>query len=189
MSALVTDSKSLQEAYHGDNQPNSKRTAVDTAVLRRLVDMNIYTSSQETSRHEHPQHCVEASKISDSRPSNKARSLPGQVRQAITFGQGDTGSQFWCVSNEPKTNVHTKIFVFYAITQQDSPHVWTDRHGVLVLFVSKGLGTSVRAKIFVFYPTTPRSQQVAGKVPAPTVSITIQLDKQGWSTAVNNTAK
>ena len=93
--------------------------------------------------------------------------------------QVDTGFQFRCVSNEPGTNVPTKIFMFYSTTQQDSPHVWTDRHGVLVLFASKELGTSVWAKIFVFYPTAPRSQQVAGKVPAPTVLMTIQLDKQG----------
>ena len=150
--------------------------------------MDIYTSSQETSRREHPQHRVEANKISDSQPSNKARSLPRQVRQVLTFGQVDTGFQFRCVSNEPGTDVPTKIFMFYS-TQQDSPHVWTDRHGVLVLFASKELGTSVWAKIVVFYPTTPRSQQVAGKVPAPTVSVSIQLDKQGWGTAGNNIAE
>ena len=147
--------------------------------------MDTYTSSQETSRHKHPRHRVEASKISDSQLSNKARSLPRQVRQVLTFGQVDTGFQFRCASNEPGTDVPTKIFMFYS-TQQDSPHVWTDRHGVLVLLE---LGTSVRAKIFVFYPTTPRSQQVAGKVPAPTVSMTIQLDKQGWGTVVNNIVK
>ena len=147
--------------------------------------MDIHTSSQETNRREHPQHRVEASKISDSQPSNKARSLPRQVRQVLTFGQVDTGFQFRCASKEPGTNVHIKNFIFYSITQQDSPHVWTDRHGVLVLFVSKELRTSVWAKIFVFYPTTPRSQQVAGKVPAPTVSMSIQVDKQGWGTVIN----
>ena len=105
------------------------------------------------------------------------------------FGQVDTGFQFRCVSNEPGTNVPTKIFMSYSTTQQDSPHVWTDRHDVLVPFASKELGTSVWAKIFVFDPTTPRSQRGEGKVPAPTVLMTIQLDKQGWGTAVNNIAK
>ena len=76
MSALVTDSKSLQEACYRDNQPNNKRTAIDTAVLKRSVDTNTYISSQENSRHKHPQLCVEARKISDSRPSREARSLP-----------------------------------------------------------------------------------------------------------------
>ena len=52
----------------------------DTAVLRRSVDMATYTSSQETSRQEHPQHYVETRKISNSRPSNEARSLPRQVK-------------------------------------------------------------------------------------------------------------
>ena len=167
----TTDSKSLKEVYQIDNQSENKGTVDDTAVRRRSVDMNIYTSSQETSRHEHPQHRVGTSKISDSRPPNKARSLPQQVTQALMFGQVDTRFQLRCVSNEPGTIVPTKIF--YSTTQQDSPHVWTDRHGVLILFGSKELGTSVWAKIFVFYPTTPRSQQVAGKVPAPTISMTI----------------
>ena len=51
---------------------------------------------------------------------------------------------------------------------------------VLALFVSKEPGISVWAKIFVFDLTTPRSQQGEGKVTAPTVLMTIQLDKQGW---------
>ena len=37
---LVTDSKSLQEACHTDNQLKDKKTAIDMAVLRRSVDMN-----------------------------------------------------------------------------------------------------------------------------------------------------
>ena len=148
--------------------------------------MDIYTSSQETSRREHPQHRVEASKISDSQLSNKARSLPRQVRQVLTFGQVDTGFQFRCASNEPGTDVPTKIFMFYS-TQQDSPHVWKDRHGVLVLFVSKELGTNVWAKIFVFYPTTPRSQQVAGRVSSPTVSITVLLNYNKMSSTTLTT--
>ena len=72
---LATDSKSLQEACHVDNQPKDKRTAVDTAVLKRSVDMNIYISSQKISRYEPPQYWVETKKISDSRPSNEARNI------------------------------------------------------------------------------------------------------------------
>ena len=131
-----------------------------------------------------PQHYVE---IAD--PLTKPGACRDRLRQALMSGQVDTRFQFRCVSNEPGTNVPTKIFMFYSTTQQDSPHVWTDRHGVLVLFASKELGTSVWAKNFVFYPMTPRSQQVEGKVPAPTVSMTIQLDKQGWGTAVNKIRK
>ena len=66
------------------------------------------------------------------------------------FGQIDTGFQLRGVSNESGTNVPTKIFMSHSTTQQDSPHVLTDRHDVLVLFASKELGTSVRAKMFVF---------------------------------------
>ena len=40
---LVTDSKSLQEACHTENQLKDKRTAIDVAVLRRSVDMSIYS--------------------------------------------------------------------------------------------------------------------------------------------------
>ena len=181
---LTTDSKSLQEVCQVDNPSEDKGTAVDTAVIRRLADMDIYTSSQKTSRHEHPQHRVEPSKISDSRPPNKTKSLPQQVRQALMFRQTDTGFQLRCVSNESGTNVPTKIFMFHSTTQQDSPHVLTDRHGVLALFASKELGMSVWAKMFVFYPTTPRSQQVAGKVPAPTVSMTINKGRVLSSTTL-----
>ena len=73
---LTINSKGLQEVYQTDNQLEDKGTAVDTAVLRRSVDMNTYISSQENSRHKHPQLCVEARTISDSRPSREARSLP-----------------------------------------------------------------------------------------------------------------
>ena len=158
--------------------------------------MDIYTSSQETSRCELPQHHVEANKISDSQPSNKARSLPRQVRQVLKFGQVDTRFQFRCVSNEPGTDVPTKIFMFYS-TQQDSPHVWKDRHGVLVLFASKELGTSVWAKvkankIFIFYLTMPtqhnkpqNSQQEVGKVPSPVVYLSTTTSRR-WGTVNNN---
>ena len=42
-----TINKNLQEVCHEDNQPNNKRTAANTAVLRRSVDMNNYISSKE----------------------------------------------------------------------------------------------------------------------------------------------
>ena len=83
--ALATDSKSLQEACHGDNQLNNKRTAVDTAALRRSVDMNIYISSKETSRHEHPQHYVE---IADS--LTKPGACRNWLRQALMSGKVNT---------------------------------------------------------------------------------------------------
>ena len=89
--ALGTDGKSVQEACHTGNQMKDKRTAGDTAVLRRSVDMNTYISSQETSRHEHPQHYVETWKISNSRPSNEARSLPRQVKTSPHVWTGRHG--------------------------------------------------------------------------------------------------
>ena len=60
---LTTDSKSLQEACQVGNQPKDKGTAVDTAVLKRSVDMNTHASSQETSRHGHPQYWVDTKRI------------------------------------------------------------------------------------------------------------------------------
>ena len=141
--------------------------------------MNTYTSSQETSQHEHPQHYVE---IAD--PLTKPEACRDRSRQALMYGQVDTGFQFRRVSKEPGTNVHTKNFMFHSITQQDRPSCLDRSTWVLVLFVSKELGTSVWAKIFVFYPTTPRSQQVAGKVPAPTVTMTINKGRVLSSTTL-----
>ena len=102
------------------------------------------------------------------------------------YGQVDTGFQFQRVSQEPETNVYTKFFVLYSITQQDKPSRLDSSTWVLALFVSKEPGISVWAKIFVFDLATPRSQQGEGKVSAPTVLMTIQLDKQGWDTVGNN---
>ena len=146
--------------------------------------MNTYTSSQETSQHEHPQHYVE---IAD--PLTKPEACRDRSRQALMYGQVDTGFQFRRVSKEPGPNVYTKIFVLYSITQQDKPSRLDSSTWVLALFVSKEPGISVWAKIFVFDLTATRSQQGEGKVSAPTVLMTIQLDKQGWglSSTTSNT--
>ena len=111
---LTTDSKSLQEVCQIDNQSEDKGTGVDTAVLRRSGDMNIYISSKETSRNEHPQHYVEIAN-----PLAKPGACRNWLRQALMSGQVDTRFQFRCVSKEPETNVQTKKFsMFYSITQQ-----------------------------------------------------------------------
>ena len=137
-------SKSPQEACQVDNQQKDMRAAVDTAVLKRSVDTNIYINPQ---------------KVSDSRPSNEAgniykqgtstsvprrsadmsihsivwRPIRSQVadpptkqgaccdrpRQALMLGQVDTGFQFLCVSKELGTNVKAnKIFIFYLTTSR-----------------------------------------------------------------------
>ena len=88
---LTTDSKSLKEACQVGNQPKDKGTAVDTAILKRSVDMNTYISSQGTSRHDHPQYWVETKKISDSQPSNEAESLPQQVKTGFHVWTGQHG--------------------------------------------------------------------------------------------------
>merc|ERR1711867_420812 len=137
-----TINKNPQEVCHEDNQLNNKRTAVNAAVLRRLVDMNNYISSKETSRHEHPQHYVE---IAD--PPTKPGACRNWLRQALMPGQVDTRFQIRRVSKEPGTT---------------NSHVRTGRHGVLVLLASRELGTSVRAKIYMSLNVTPRLQQVAG---------------------------
>ena len=97
---LTTDSKGLQEARQVDNQLRDKGTAVDTAVLKRSVDMNTYISSQETSRHDHP---------------TKQKACRNKSRQAFMYGQVNTGFQFLRVSKEFGTNVKTKIL--YTFTQ------------------------------------------------------------------------
>ena len=135
--------------------------------------MNIYTSSQETSRHEHPQHRVEASKISDSRPPNKARSLPRQVRQALMFGQVDTGFQFLRVSKELGTNVKTKILCFYSTTPQRPQRLQRVGGGILSQVIH----------------LTFETESTTGSHQSPVVLITGYLDtttRSGWGT-VNNT--
>ena len=86
---LATENKGSQEAYQVDNQPKDKRAAVKTAALKRSFDMNIHY--QETSQWGHPQLWVEAKKISDSRPSNDARSLPKQVKTGLNVRTGQQG--------------------------------------------------------------------------------------------------
>ena len=108
----LTNNKNLQEACYRDNQLNNKRIAVDTAALRRSVDTNTYISSQENSRHEHPQHCVEAKKISDSQPSSEARSLPRQVKIGLHVWTGRHGVSMLVKSVEPV------YFMFYPTMQQ-----------------------------------------------------------------------
>ena len=146
--------------------------------------MNAYISSQETSRHEHPQHY---GVIAD--PLTKPEACRDRSRQALMYGQVDTEFQFRHASKEPGTYVYTKILVLHPITQQEKPSCLDSSTWVLALFVSKEPGISVWAKIFVFDLTTPRSQQGEGKVTAPTVLMTIQLDKQGWglSSTTSNT--
>ena len=117
---LTTDSESLQEIGQVDNQPEDKGTAVDTAILKRSVDVNTYISSQETSRHDHPQYWVDTKKISDSQPSNEAESLPNRSKQAFLYGQVSTRLQFLHVSKEVGTNVKTKLSYFYSTTLQRS---------------------------------------------------------------------
>ena len=106
---LATDNKGSQEAYQVDNQPGDKRAAVETAALKRSFDTNIH--SQETSRCEHPQLWVEVNKISDSQPSNDARSLPKQVKTGLNARKGQH-----CLPQQVKTGFHG----------------WTGQHGVPV---------------------------------------------------------
>ena len=74
---LVTDSKSLQEACHTDNQLKDKRTAIDVAVLRRSVDMNIYSIMWRPGR----------SQLAD--PLTKQGACCDRLRQALMSGQVD----------------------------------------------------------------------------------------------------
>ena len=139
----LTNNKNLQEGCYGDNQLNNKRTAIDAAVLRRSVDTNTYISSQMNSRHEHPQHCVEASKISGSRPSSEARSLSRQVKIGLHVWTGRHG-----VSMLEK-NVEPVYKIFYPTTP------------------------SSQQVFYLTTPTQhnkpQNSQQAVGKVPSPAV--------------------
>ena len=74
---LVTDSKSLQEACHTDNQLKDKRTAIDVAVLRRSVDMSIYSIMWRPGR----------SQLAD--PLTKQGACCDRKRQALMSGQVD----------------------------------------------------------------------------------------------------
>jgi len=74
---LVTDSKSLQEACHTDNQLKDKRTAIDVAVLRRSVDMSIYSIMWRPGR----------SQLAD--PLTKQGACCDRLRQALMSGQVD----------------------------------------------------------------------------------------------------
>ena len=74
---LVTDSKSLQEACQTDNQMKDKRTAIDIAVLRRSVDMNIYSIMWKPGR----------SQLAD--PLTKQGACCDRLRQALMSGQVD----------------------------------------------------------------------------------------------------
>ena len=76
---LVTDSNSLQEACQTDNQMKDKRTASDVAVLRRSVDMNIYSIMWKPGR----------SQLAD--PLTKQGACCDRLRQALTSGQVDIG--------------------------------------------------------------------------------------------------
>ena len=131
----------------------------DTAVLRRSIDMATYTSSQETSRQEHPQHCVETRKISNSRPSNKARSLPRQVKIGLHVWTGRHG-----VSMLEK-NVEPVYKIFYPTTpssQQVSYLTTPTQHN-----------------------KPQNSQEAVGKVPSPaTYSNTTTSSR--WDIATGN---
>ena len=76
---LVTDSKSLQEACHTDNQLKDKRTAIDVAVLRRSVDMGIYNIMWGPGR----------SQLAD--PFTKQGACCDKLRQALVSGHVDFG--------------------------------------------------------------------------------------------------
>ena len=76
---LVTDSKSLQEACHTDNQLKDKRTAIDVAVLRRSVDMGIYSIMWRPGR----------SQLAD--PFTKQGACCDKLRQALMSGHVDFG--------------------------------------------------------------------------------------------------
>ena len=76
---LVTDSKSLQEACHTDNQLKDKRTAIDVAVLRRSVDMGIYSIMWRPGR----------SQLAD--PFTKQGACCDRLRQALVSGHVDFG--------------------------------------------------------------------------------------------------
>ena len=115
--------------------------------------MNINISPNETSRHEHTKLYVEIADL-----LTKPGAFRNWLRQALRSGKVDTRFQFRYVSKEPGTNVQTKISMFL-LNNTTSPHVWTDRHGALVLFASKELGTSVWAKICMF--CSPSSGRIA----------------------------
>ena len=124
----TTYSKSLQEAGQVDNQPKDEGTAVDTGVLKRSVDMNAHTSSQETSRHGHPQYWVDIKRISDNQPYNEAESLPQQVK---------TGFHVWTGQHEVPVSVRQYRSLLRQV--KTGPHVWTGRHGVSALVLRQAL--------------------------------------------------
>jgi hypothetical protein len=72
---LVTDSKSLQEACQTDNQLKDKRTAIDMAVLRRSVEMNIYSIMWRPGK----------TQLAD--PLTKQGACCDRLRHALTTGQ------------------------------------------------------------------------------------------------------
>ena len=120
----------------------------DTAVLRRSVDMATYTSSQETSRQEHPQHCVETRKISNSRPSNKARSLPRKVKTGLHAWTGRHGASMLVKNVEPM--YVNKISIFYSTTPRSQQVVGVS----FTTTTSSGQGTvtsSIDNRLFGYY--------------------------------------
>ena len=74
---LVTDSKNLQEACRTDNQIKDKRTAIDVAVLRRSIDMDIYSVMWKPGK----------SQLAD--PLTKQGACCDRMRQALTSGRVD----------------------------------------------------------------------------------------------------
>ena len=76
---LVTDSKSLQEACHTDNQLRDKRTAIDVAVLRSSVEMGVYNIMWRPGK----------SQLAD--PLTKQGACCDRLRQALVSGHVDFG--------------------------------------------------------------------------------------------------
>ena len=78
-SAPAAEAQAAVDAMDTDNQPKDKRTAIDVAVLRRSVDMNLYSIMWRPDR----------SQLTD--PFTKQGACCDKLRQALISGQVDLG--------------------------------------------------------------------------------------------------
>ena len=78
-SAPAAEAQAAVDAVDTDNQPKDKRTAIDVAVLRRSVDMNLYSIMWRPGR----------SQLAD--PFTKQGACCDKLRQALVSGQVDFG--------------------------------------------------------------------------------------------------
>ena len=111
------------------------------------------------------------SQIAD--PLTKQGACRDRLRQALMFGQVDTGFQFLCVSKELGTNVKAKILYFYSTTPQRPHRLQRVGGGILSQVIHLTFETE----------STISSHQ------SPVVPITVYSDtttSRGWGTVTNN---